>query len=75
MMIFEKYTVHTWDDTGSNIDIDWPLVQKKLGVDCVKWVNMHSDCEFVIERQRRILKLVIDFYTQSSFLEFIIRKD
>lgn len=51
-----------WD--GENIEIDWPKVQRTIGVDQLEWLlkQDNSKCQLVLERNDSVCTLVAEFY-------------
>lgn len=52
---------------GETIEIDWPKVQKTIGIDHLEWLlkQDHSECQLVLERNDMHCKLVAEFYEEK----------
>ena len=60
-----KINLAKWGPTeGESIEVDWPRVQRELGVDHLEWLlkQDHSKCQLVVERNDTYCKLVAEFY-------------
>jgi hypothetical protein len=57
---------------GENIEIDWPKVQRTIGVDHLEWLlkQDHAQCQLVLERNDLHCKLVAEFYLDSLAINY-----
>lgn len=49
-----KTVLYKWNQARiheDSLDIDWPAVQRELGVDCVEWLHKQPDskCQMMLE--------------------------
>lgn len=58
--------ISRWQDEFSDeyIDIDWPKIQRHIGVDQVKWLleQPSSKLQLVVEKTEDDFKLIAEFY-------------
>jgi hypothetical protein len=61
-----------WISADVCIDIDWPAVQRKLGLDQVEWLLAQSpdQCQLTIHRKYTDNKLVAEFYNEQTLLTY-----
>lgn len=63
-----KHTLYEWPhdllEPKEFYDIDWPMVHKQCGLDCIEWINKQkkSDCQLSLELSRDGRRLVIEFF-------------
>ena len=52
---------------GENIEIDWPKVQRTIGVDHLEWLlKQHKEqCQLFIDKNQSKIKLVAEFYNDQ----------
>jgi hypothetical protein len=57
------------------IEIDWPLVQRTIGVDHLEWLlaQPKTGCQLVVERENNELKLFVEFYDNHLEVEYHLR--
>ena len=65
-----KITLFEWiEESPENIlDIDWPRVQKKIGIDQLDWLSkqQEQDCQLLLEYNTLGIKtLVVEFYNDQ----------
>lgn len=63
------------DPEDDMIEIDWPLVQRTIGVDHLEWLLAQSktSCQLVVERENNELKLFVEFYDNHLEVEYHLR--
>ena len=69
----EKVELYKWlPAEGENIEIDWPKVHKKIGVDQTRWLLKQSaqSCQLVLERKDLYCRLIAEFYDQHTLLNY-----
>jgi len=54
------------------IEIDWPKVQKTIGLDHLEWLLKlpHDKCQLMLERNDMYCTLVADFYDEKTLLSY-----
>ena len=57
---------------GEYIDIDWPKVQKTIGVEHLEWLlkQPKDQCQLVLDRSQSKIKLVAEFYSDSLAVHY-----
>lgn len=57
---------------GEYIEIDWPKVQKTIGVEHLEWLlkQPKDQCQLVLERKTDKCKLVAEFYSDSLAVNY-----
>lgn len=52
---------------GENIEVDWPKVQRTIGLDHLEWLlnQDHSKCQLVLERNTAYCRLIAEFYEEK----------
>ena len=64
-------------DPEDFIEIDWPFVQRTIGVDHLEWLlaQHKSDCQLVVEREPDSdqHRLVVEFYNSKLEVEYFLR--
>jgi hypothetical protein len=57
---------------GEYIDIDWPKVQKTIGVDHLEWLlkQPKDKCQLVLDKSQNKVKLVAEFYSDSLAVNY-----
>jgi hypothetical protein len=57
---------------GEYIDIDWPKVQKTLGIDHVEWLlkQPKHQCQLVLDKSQSKCKLVAEFYDEVTAVNY-----
>ena len=74
-----KVTLAEWSspdiEVVGNIDIDWPKIQKLIGVDHLEWIldQPKTKCQLVIEKIAENLALVVEFYDSKLEVEYHLR--
>jgi len=61
-----------WVSTDLYIDIDWPGVHKKLGLDQIEWLlsRPSNKCQLVLDRHDVNNKLVAEFYDEQTLVTY-----
>jgi len=68
-----KVELYRWlPSEGENIEIDWPKVHKKIGLDQTKWLLDQSrySCQIVLERIDIYCRLVAEFYDERTLINY-----
>ena len=57
---------------GEYIDIDWPKVQKTIGIDHLEWLlkQPKDQCQLVLDNSQNKVKLVAEFYSDSLAVNY-----
>jgi hypothetical protein len=57
---------------GETIEIDWPKVHKKIGVDQTRWLlkQPNESCQLVLEQKGTHCKLIAEFYNETTLLNY-----
>ena len=52
---------------GENIEIDWPKVQRTIGVDHLEWLlkQQKEQCQLFIDKNQNKVKLIAEFYNEQ----------
>ena len=60
---------------GEYIEIDWPKVHGKLGLDQTRWLldKPRHICQLVLERNDIYCRLMAEFYCESTRLEYLLK--
>ncbi len=60
---------------GENIDIDWPKVHRRLGLEQTRWLldKPRHICQLVLERNDMHCKLVAEFYCDRTRTEYTLK--
>jgi hypothetical protein len=63
-----------WVSHDLYIDIDWPAVQKKLGLEQLEWLlSQPADCcQLVLDQCQVNNHLVAEFYSQETLVTYLI---
>jgi hypothetical protein len=67
-----KNNIHEHQD-DTRLDIDWPAVQREVGVDCVEWLLEQDDskCQLMLELTPQGGKqLVVEFYDEKTAVSY-----
>lgn len=61
-----------WVSNDLYIDIDWPSVQKKLGLEQVEWLleQEPKKCQLVLDKSDINFKLIAEFYDEKTLLAY-----
>lgn len=61
-----------WTSFEDNIDIDWPMVQRKVGKEKVEWLlkQPKDQCQLVVDKVLDDLKLVAEFYDNKLLIQY-----
>lgn len=61
-----------WTSFEDNIDIDWPMVQRKVGKEKVEWLlkQPKDQCQLVVDKVLNDLKLVAEFYDNKLLIQY-----
>jgi len=56
-----------WHSKEDNIDVDWPKIQKMLGVEQVEWLLKQNkeQCQLVVDKLNYEFALVAEFYDEK----------
>lgn len=72
----ERVELYKWlPSEGENIDIDWPKVHRKLGLDQTRWLldQPRYNCQLMLERTDMYCRLIAEFYSAHTRLEYALR--
>ncbi len=63
-----------WASTDLYLDIDWPQVHKKLGLEQIDWLlNQPKDkCQLVLDKNEVNNKLVAEFYCEQTLTAYYL---
>lgn len=73
MMKTSRIVLTQWfPSEGEDIDIDWPKVQKTIGVDQLEWLlkQPHDICQLVLDKAESKIKLVAEFYDDKTLTAY-----
>jgi len=64
----ERIPLAEWTSDDLDIDINWPLIHKKLGVDQVDWLlkQPHDKCQLILSRNIINNTLLAEFYDEKT---------
>jgi hypothetical protein len=68
-----KIELYKWlPSEGENIEIDWPKVHKKIGLDKTRWLLKQpaAHCQIMLERKDMYCRLIAEFYSDHSLLNY-----
>lgn len=70
----KRVVLADWVSTDLYLDIDWPAVQRKLGVEQVDWLlrQSTSKCQLVLDKSDINFKLVAEFYDEQTLLTYLL---
>jgi hypothetical protein len=71
-----KIELYRWlPSEGENIEIDWPKVHNKIGLDHTKWLlaQTHDRCQLVLESNDQYCRLIAEFFDQRLEVEYQLR--
>jgi len=68
----ERISLVEWVSNDLDIDIDWPTVHNKLGLDQVNWLlnQPKEKCQLVLDRQTINNTLVAEFYDDTTLVAY-----
>lgn len=68
-----RLTLAEWVSDAQDLDIDWPQVQRTLGIEQLQWLlsQQPDHCQLVVDQQQSHHCLVAEFYTVSGLREFL----
>jgi hypothetical protein len=60
---------------GESIEIDWPKVHKKIGLDQTRWIidQPLDRCQMVLERRDQYCSLIVEFFDEKIAAEYVLR--
>jgi hypothetical protein len=60
---------------GESIEIDWPKVHNKIGLDQTRWlIDQPLDrCQLVLERRDQYCRLIVEFFDEKIATEYALR--
>jgi hypothetical protein len=64
---------HWQTNNGTDmIDVDWPKVQKAIGIEQVTWLlkQPHEQCHLVVDKVNDDFKLMAEFYDERTLLSY-----
>lgn len=61
-----------WISFDDNLDIDWPMVQRKIGKEKIEWLlkQPKEQCQLVVDKSLENLKLVAEFYDNKLLIQY-----
>jgi hypothetical protein len=61
-----------WVSNDLYLDIDWPTVQQKLGLEQLDWLLRQNpvECQLVLDKSDVNFKLVAEFYSESTLVAY-----
>lgn len=71
-----KVELYRWlPSEGETIEIDWPKVHNKIGLEHTKWLlaQAHDRCQLVLERNDQYCRLIAEFFDQRLEVEYQLR--
>jgi hypothetical protein len=62
-------------EEGETIEIDWPKVHRRIGLDHTRWLLDQSidQCQLVLERQDMYCRLIAEFFNDQLAVEYRLR--
>jgi len=68
----KRIVLAEWVSTDLYLDIDWPAVQQKLGLEQLDWLlrQQPSACQLVLDKSDVNFKLVAEFYSESALTTY-----
>jgi hypothetical protein len=74
MKTIKRIELADWVSTDLYIDIDWPAVHKKLGLEQLDWLLSQppSHCQLVLDRNTVNNRLVAEFYDQRCLTAYYL---
>jgi len=69
----KKIELYEWlPSEGEAIEIDWPKVHKRIGIDQTRWLlkQPFNDCQLILERKDTYCKLIAEFYSETTLLNY-----
>ena len=74
MKISKRVELADWVSTDLYLDIDWPLVQQKLGLDQVEWLlkQDRNNCQLILDKSNINFKLVAEFYNPKTLMTYYL---
>jgi len=72
MMKTKRIPLTSWVSDQDNIDIDWPRVQRDLGLNQVEWLlkQSHDECQLFVDKSGNDFTLTAEFYTSEVLLQY-----
>jgi hypothetical protein len=59
-----------------DLEVDWPLLHREIGEDCVEWLNnkeKQGRVQLIIERQHTRARLSCEFFSEQAYTEYLLR--
>jgi hypothetical protein len=74
-MKHSKIQLFDWISNSENVELDWPKIQRELGVDHLEWLLKlpKNDCQLVVEKHDENYALVAEFYDTRLEVEYHLR--
>lgn len=72
----DRIVLTSWDwsmdEAANNLDIPWPIVQKDIGEDHLRWLlaQPKNQCQLVLDSSDRRLKLVAEFFDEKTLMTY-----
>lgn len=72
----KRVELYKWlSSEGENIEIDWPKVHRKIGLDHTRWLldQPLDQCQLVLERRDMYCRLIAEFFDDKIATEYMLR--
>ena len=68
----KRIVLADWVSNDLYLDIDWPAVHKKLGLEQIDWLLKQppEKCQLVLDKSDINFKLVAEFYDEQTLLTY-----
>ena len=72
MKINKRVILADWVSHDLYLDIDWPAVHKKLGLEQIEWLLAQDpkDCQLILDKTDINFKLVAEFYNERVLMTY-----
>lgn len=72
-----RIELYSWDNLNNadGIEIDWPNVQRTIGLDHLGWLlkQKETECQLVVDKINENCKLMAEFYSESTAVDYYLR--
>lgn len=60
---------------GEVIEIDWPKVHRKIGLEQTRWLldQQRANCQIMLERRDMYCRLIAEFYNEETLLNYHLK--
>ena len=72
----KRVELYKWlPSEGETIEIDWPKVHRKIGLDHTRWLLDRDldQCQLVLERHDMYCRLIAEFFDEKTATEYMLR--